>query len=56
MLLSSRYVKGARTKRVRRKVEITVLPYMFKRLAKMNRAGWTNYMIGAVAASSGYHL
>lgn len=28
------------------------LPYMFYRMAKLNRAGWLNYSIGAVAACS----
>lgn len=30
------------------------LPYIFKRFATINRSGWRNYMIGAVAACSEY--
>jgi ATP-binding cassette, subfamily B (MDR/TAP), member 1 len=30
------------------------LPYLFMRIGKLNRAGWKNYGIGVIAASSTY--
>jgi len=30
------------------------LPYLFMRIGKLNRAGWKNYGIGVIAASSAY--
>lgn len=32
------------------------LPYLFRRIGVLNRAGWKNYAIGTVAASSTYFL
>ena len=48
--LASEIVEKKKAERQEKKDEDHGLPYIFKRFALINRDGWNNYMIGAVAA------